>query len=235
LRKIWISINIFFWTLFFGIGSIISIKLSNNKNNFKYYGIKWSEVLIKASGVQLEIIGEHNIKDNKNYIFAPNHSSFMDFPVLFVAINKYLVFVAKKELKKIPIFKSILNVSGFIFVDRDNTSDAIDSLNELKSDIKNTPRSVVVFPEGTRSSSNQLQSFKKGAAVLSINTGLPIIPVYIMGSFDWWDTKNFRKNSNKIVVNFGKSIITENKQYEDRENITNSIKKEIIKLQNNEI
>lgn len=192
-------------------------------------------MLIKASGVQLEIIGEHNIKDNKNYIFAPNHSSFMDFPVLFVAINKYLVFVAKKELKKIPIFKSILNVSGFIFVDRDNTSDAIDSLNELKSDIKNTPRSVVVFPEGTRSSSNQLQSFKKGAAVLSINTGLPIIPVYIMGSFDWWDTKNFRKNSNKIVVNFGKPIITENKQYEDRKNITNSIKKEIIKLQNNEI
>ena len=235
MRKIWISINIFFWTLFFGIGSIISIKLSNNKNNFKYYGIKWSEMLIKASGVQLEIIGEHNIKDNKNYIFAPNHSSFMDFPVLFVAINKYLVFVAKKELKKIPIFKSILNVSGFIFVDRDNTSAAIDSLNELKSDIKNTPRSVVVFPEGTRSSSNQLQSFKKGAAVLSINTGLPIIPVYIMGSFDWWDTKNFRKNSNKIVVNFGKPIITENKQYEDRENITNSIKKEIIKLQNNEI
>jgi len=192
-------------------------------------------MLIKASGVQLEIIGEHNIKDNKNYIFAPNHSSFMDFPVLFVAINKYLVFVAKKELKKIPIFKSILNVSGFIFVDRDNTSDAIDSLNELKSDIKNTPRSVVVFPEGTRSSSNQLQSFKKGAAVLSINTGLPIIPVYIMGSFDWWDTKNFRKNSNKIVVNFGKPIITENKQYEDRKNITNSIKKEITKLQNNEI
>jgi len=235
LRKIWISINVFFWTLFFGIGSIISIKLSNNKNNFKYYGIKWSEMLIKTSGVQLEIIGEHNIKDNKNYIFAPNHSSFMDFPVLFVAINKYLVFVAKKELKKIPIFKSILNVSGFIFVDRDNTSDAIDSLNELKSDIKNTPRSVVVFPEGTRSSSNQLQSFKKGAAVLSINTGLPIIPVYIMGSFDWWDTKNFRKNSKKIVVNFGKPIITENKQYEDRENITNSIKKEIIKLQNNEI
>ena len=235
MRRIWISINVFFWTIFFGVGSIISIKLSNNKNNFKYYGIKWSEMLIKASGVQLEIIGEHNIKDNKNYIFAPNHSSFMDFPVLFVAINKYLVFVAKKELKKIPIFKSILNVSGFIFVDRDNTSDAIDSLNELKSDIKNTPRSVVVFPEGTRSSSNQLQSFKKGAAVLSINTGLPIIPVYIMGSFDWWDTKNFRKNSNKIVVNFGKPIITENKQYEDRENITNSIKKEIIKLQNNEI
>ena len=235
MRRIWISINVFFWTIFFGVGSIISIKLSNNKNNFKYYGIKWSEMLIQTSGVQLEIIGEHNIKDNKNYIFAPNHSSFMDFPVLFVAINKYLVFVAKKELKKIPIFKSILNISGFIFVDRENPSDAINSLNELKSDIKNTPRSVVVFPEGTRSSSNQLQSFKKGAAILSINTGLPIIPVYIMGSFDWWNTKNFRKNFNKIVVNFGKPIITENKQYEDRENITNSIKKEIIKLQNNEI
>ena len=217
-----------------GIGSIISIKLSNNKNNFKYYSIKWSEMLIKTSGVQLEIRGKKNIKDNKNYIFAPNHSSFMDFPVLFVAVNKYLVFVAKKELERIPIFKSILSISGSIFVNRDNTNDAIDSLDELKSDIKNTPRSVVVFPEGTRSNLNQLKSFKKGAAVLSINTGLPIIPVYIMGSFDWWNTKNFRKNSNKIVINFGKPIITENKQYEDRKNITNSIKKEIIKLQNNE-
>ena len=217
-----------------GIGSIISIKLSNNKNNFKYYSIKWSEMLIKTSGVQLEIRGKKNIKANKNYIFAPNHSSFMDFPVLFVAVNKYLVFVAKKELERIPIFKSILSISGSIFVDRKNTNDAIDSLDELKSDIKNTPRSVVVFPEGTRSNLNQLKSFKKGAAVLSINTGLPIIPVYIMGSFDWWNTKNFRKNSNKIVVNFGKPIITENKQYEDRKNITNSIKKEIIKLQNDE-
>ena len=191
-------------------------------------------MLIKTSGVQLEIRGKKNIKDNKNYIFAPNHSSFMDFPVLFVAVNKYLVFVAKKELERIPIFKSILSISGSIFVNRDNTNDAIDSLDELKSDIKNTPRSVVVFPEGTRSNLNQLKSFKKGAAVLSINTELPIIPVYIMGSFDWWNTKNFRKNSNKIVVNFGKPIITENKQYEDRKNITNSIKKEIIKLQNNE-
>ncbi len=191
-------------------------------------------MLIKTSGVQLEIRGKKNIKDNKNYIFAPNHSSFMDFPVLFVAVNKYLVFVAKKELERIPIFKSILSISGSIFVDRKNTNDAIDSLDELKSDIKNTPRSVVVFPEGTRSNLNQLKSFKKGAAVLSINTGLPIIPVYIMGSFDWWNTKNFRKNSNKIVVNFGKPIITENKQYEDRKNITNSIKREIIKLQNNE-
>ena len=167
----------FFWCFFLGIGSIISMNLSNNNNNFKYYSIKWSEMLIKTSGVQLEIRGKKNIKDNKNYIFAPNHSSFMDFPVLFVAVNKYLVFVAKKELERIPIFKSILSISGSIFVDRKNTNDAIDSLDELKSDIKNTPRSVVVFPEGTRSNLNQLKSFKKGAAVLSINTGLPIIPV----------------------------------------------------------
>ena len=99
-----------------GIGSIISIKLSNNKNNFKYYSIKWSEMLIKTSGVQLEIRGKKNIKANKNYIFAPNHSSFMDFPVLFVAVNKYLVFVAKKELERIPIFKSILSISGLSLI-----------------------------------------------------------------------------------------------------------------------
>ena len=232
MRKIWVSINIFFWTLLLGVSSIISIKISRDKSNFKYYGIKWSEFLIKISGVKLTINGKRNIRDDKNYIFAPNHTSFIDFPVLFISIGKYLVFVAKKELKRIPIFNSILDISGFIFVDRQNTDKAVKSLDKLKTDIKNTPRSIVIFPEGTRSESLELGAFKKGAAVLGINTGLPIVPVYIDGAFNWWNA-NFRDNSNQIVVNFGEPILTKDIKYSERENLTALIKKRIIGLKNN--
>ncbi|GIS42134.1 MAG: hypothetical protein Ct9H90mP15_01740 [Candidatus Neomarinimicrobiota bacterium] len=148
MRKVWISINILFWTLILGVLSVISIKISRDKTNFKYYSTKWSEFLIKISGVELEINGKENIEDDKNYIFAPNHTSFIDFPVLFISVGKYLVFVAKKELKRIPIFNSILDVSGCVFVDRENTDKAVKSLDKLKKDIENTPRSIVIFPEG---------------------------------------------------------------------------------------
>ena len=232
MRKIWVSINILFWTLILGVSSIISIKISRNKNNFKYYSIKWSKFLIKISGVRLEINGKENIANDKNYIFAPNHTSFIDFPVLFISVGKYLVFVAKKELKRIPIFNSILDISGFVFVDRENTDKAVKSLDELKADIKNIPRSIVIFPEGTRSESLELGNFKKGAAVLGINTGLPIVPVYIDGAFNWWD-KNFRDNSNQIVVNFGEPILTKDIKYSERENLTKLIKDRIIGLKKN--
>ena len=232
MRKVWVSINILFWTLILGVSSVISIKISGDKSSFKYYSIKWSEFLIKISGVKLEINGKKNIEDNKNYIFSPNHTSFIDFPVLFVSVGKYLVFVAKKELKRIPIFNSILDVSGCVFVDRENTDKAVKSLDKLKKDIENTPRSIVIFPEGTRSESLELGNFKKGAAVLGINTGLPIIPVYIDGSFDWWN-KNFRDNYNKIVVNFGEPILTKDIKYSERNNLTDLIKKRIIGLRKN--
>ena len=232
MRKIWVSINILFWTLILGVASIISIKISRDKSNFKYYSIKWSEFLIKTSGVKLEINGKENIKVNKNYIFAPNHTSFIDFPVLFVSVGKYLVFVAKKELKRIPIFNSILDVSGCVFVDRENTDKAVESLDKLKTNIENIPRSIVIFPEGTRSKSLELGNFKKGAAVLGINTGLPIIPVYIDGSFNWWNA-NFRDNCNKIVVNFGEPISTKDINYSERENLTDLIKNRIIGLKKN--
>ena len=232
MRKIWVSINILFWTLILGVSSVISIKISGDKSSFKYYSIKWSEFLIKISGVKLEINGKENIEDNKNYIFSPNHTSFIDFPVLFVSVGKYLVFVAKKELKRIPIFNSILDISGFVFVDRENTDEAVKSLDELKADIKNIPRSIVIFPEGTRSESLELGNFKKGAAVLGINTGLPIVPVYIDGAFNWWD-KNFRDNSNQIVVNFGEPILTKDIKYSERENLTKLIKDRIIGLKKN--
>ena len=233
MRKVWVSINILFWTLILGVLSVISIKISRDKTNFKYYSKKRSEFLIKISGVELEINGKENIEDDKNYIFAPNHTSFIDFPVLFISVGKYLVFVAKKELKRIPIFNSILDVSGCVFVDRENTDKAVKSLDKLKKDIENTPRSIVIFPEGTRSESLELGNFKKGAAVLGINTGLPIIPVYIDGSFDWWN-KNFRDNYNKIVVNFGEPILTKDINYSGRENLTDLIKNRIITLKKNE-
>lgn len=211
---------------------MFSILLSKKKSNFKYYGIEWGKTLGKIMRIKLEVIGRENLQPDKNYIFAPNHSSVMDIPLLFVAVNRYLVFVAKKELGRIPIFKTIIKVAGFVLVDRKNNKNAIESLEKLRSDMDQSPRSVAIFPEGTRSRNGELQDFKKGAAIFGINTGMPIIPVAITGSYSWWKKSFFSKDLNIIKIIFGDPIDTKNSSYEDRNKITMSIKNEIIKLAN---
>ena len=134
--------------------------------------------------------GKHNLQD-RNYIFASNHASLIDIPLLLIAVNRYTVFIAKSELSKIPIFKSILDRAGFIFVDRRNNDSAVESMNNLMDDIKETPRSVAIFPEGTRTKDGELLPFKKGAAIFGINTKIPIIPVAISGTYHWSQKKLF--------------------------------------------
>ena len=198
----------------------------------RYYGINWGKTLGGLFGLKLRIIGRENFDINKQYIFAPNHSSVIDFQVLLIAANQYLVFVAKKELDRIPLFNTIIKTAGFVLVDRRNNKDAIKSLENLKLDLKKYPRSVAIFPEGSRSKDGNLQDFKKGAAVLGIDTGLPIIPVAIIGSYSWWNRSLFTKSPNIVTIIFGNPIQTSNSLYEDRDKITMGIKDQIIKLRN---
>jgi 1-acyl-sn-glycerol-3-phosphate acyltransferase len=183
-------------------------------------------------GIKLRVVGRENFDSNKQYIFAPNHSSIIDFQILLLAVNQYCVFVAKKELDRIPIFNTIIKTAGFVLVDRRNNKDAIRSLENLKLDLKKYPRSVAIFPEGSRTKDGNLQDFKKGAAVLGIDTGLPIIPVAIIGSYRWWNTGLFTKTTNIITIIFGDPINTSNSLYEDRNKITMGIKDQITKLRN---
>jgi 1-acyl-sn-glycerol-3-phosphate acyltransferase len=149
-----------------------------------------------------------------------------------ISTNRYTVFIAKKELSKIPIFKSIIDKAGFIFVDRKNNEDAIKSMNKLTSDIKKIPRSIAVFPEGTRTKDGSLQEFKKGPSVLGLNTKMPIVPVAISGSFKWTKKRIFDFSKNEVVIEFGKPIDSKNFTYKDRVDLTNLIKTDIIKMYN---
>ena len=209
---------------------MFAILLSKKKSNFKYYSVQWGKTLGRLFGIKLKVVGKENFDSNKQYIFAPNHSSLIDFQVLLVAVNQYLVFVAKKELGRIPIFNAIIRTAGFVLVDRRNNKKAVKSLEDLRLDMKKYPRSVAIFPEGTRSKDGNLQDFKKGAAVFGIDTGMPIIPVAITGSYSWWNRSLFSKKSNTINIIFGIPINTKNSSYEDRNKITMSIKDQIVKL-----
>jgi len=226
LRIIWIYLNLIFWTLLFGLSSFFTILLTGNKENFKFFGVIWGKTLSFIFNIKLVVKGKHNLQD-RNYIFASNHASLIDIPLLLIAVNRYTVFIAKSELSKIPIFKSILDRAGFIFVDRKNNDSAVKSMNNLMDDIKEIPRSVAIFPEGTRTSDGELLPFKKGAAIFAINTNIPVIPVAISGTYSWTKKKLFDISQSVISFEFGDPITTENYSFDDRDYLTEKIRTNI--------
>ena len=226
MRIIWIYLNLIFWTLLFGLSSFFTILLTGKKENFKFFGVIWGKTLSFIFNIKLIVKGKHNLQD-RNYIFASNHASLIDIPLLLIAVNRYTVFIAKSELSKIPIFKSILDRAGFIFVDRKNNDSAVKSMNNLMDDIKKIPRSVAIFPEGTRTSDGELLPFKKGADIFAINTDIPVIPVAISGTYSWSKKKLFDISQSVISFEFGEPITTENYSFDDRDYLTEKIKTNI--------
>ena len=226
MRIIWIYLNLIFWTLLFGLSSFFAILLTGKKENFKFFGVIWGKTLSFIFNIKLIVKGKHNLQ-NRNYIFASNHASLIDIPLLLIAVNRYTVFIAKSELSKIPIFKSILDRAGFIFVDRKNNDSAVKSMNNLMEDIKKIPRSVAIFPEGTRTSDGNLLPFKKGAAIFAINTDIPVVPVAISGTYSWSKKKLFDISQSVISFEFGEPITTENYSFDDRDYLTEKIKTNI--------
>ena len=226
MRIIWIYLNLIFWTLLFGLSSFFTILLTGKKENFKFFGVIWGKTLSFIFNIKLVVKGKHNLQ-NRNYVFASNHASLIDIPLLLIAVNRYTVFIAKSELSKIPIFKSILDMAGFIFVDRKNNDNAVKSMNNLMDDIKKIPRSVAIFPEGTRTSDGKLLPFKKGAAIFAINTNIPVIPVAISGTYSWSKKKLFDISQSVISFEFGEPITTENYSFDDRDYLTEKIKTNI--------
>ena len=227
MRIIWIYLNLIFWTLLFGLSSFFTIIFTGKKEYFKFFGIIWGKTLSFIFNIKLIVIGRENLLNESNYIFVPNHASLIDIPLLLIAVNRYTVFIAKHELRKIPIFKSILDKAGFIFVNRENNDSAIKSMNYLIKDIKKIPRSVGIFPEGTRTKDGNLLEFKKGTAIFGIDTKIPIVPIAISGSYNWSQKKIFDLSKSVITFEFSEPIITENLAYDDRDRLTEQIKASI--------
>ncbi len=133
------------------------------------------------AGARLEVEGGEHVDARRPTIYVANHQSTIDIPVMFLAVPLALRFIAKKELKYVPLLGWYMWIAGFIFVDRGNSRNAIASLDVAAEKIR-SGTSLVVFPEGTRSEDLVVQPFKKGAFRLAIKARCAVCPVAIEGS-----------------------------------------------------
>ena len=184
MRVIWFLINL---VLSISVCSIpiIVVGLFDKE---KYYTGKlikiWSRWVMWSTGIQYTINGLDKLNLDKQYIFMSNHESALDIVLGVASIPFNIVFLAKKELFRVPIFGWAMKSSGMIEIDRHNPEIARESVSDAVGTLINSSFSTLIYPEGTRSNGKELLPFKKGGFILAIRTQLPVVPVTIIGTGD---------------------------------------------------
>jgi len=166
-------------------------------------GILW------LSGIKLEITGLENFDHKKTYVYVSNHSSQYDIVAMQKSAPNRMSIVFKKELAKIPLFGWQLYFGPYVIIDRQSAEKAMKNIDEAKRLMETRGISILVFAEGTRSETGEIQPFKRGAFRLASKVGFPIIPVTVSGSNKIMAKGTFKLKPGKIHVHFDKPITTE--------------------------
>jgi 1-acyl-sn-glycerol-3-phosphate acyltransferase len=176
----------------------------------------WAKTILRWSGARIEVEGMERVDWERPMILVSNHQSWFDVFALVATIPAKLRFVAKEELSRIPIFGGAWRACGHVSVNRADRDDAIASLERAGARIRDESLAVIFFPEGTRSPDGELKRFKKGAFVLAIQTGTPVIPLGIAGTREIMPKGSFRIRPGRIRIVMGDPIPTRGLTHGDR-------------------
>ena len=160
----------------------------------------WSSAWLKAAGVELTIVGRENVDPERSYVVVANHSSNLDIMACFLALPLPIRFLAKKELFRIPLLATAMRDIGIVEVDRQARTAVHEQINSQARDLVAKGRSLIVYPEGTRSRTGVVGPFKKGAFTIAVSTGIPILPVAITGTHAAWKPRTLDVEGGEVVV-----------------------------------
>ena len=190
----------------------------------------WAHLLLASAGVTVTVEGSEHLSHSEAQVIVANHQSWFDILALFYVLPVELRFVAKKELFALPFFGTVLRALGHVRLDRSNLKAAIAAYEVASRYIRDQRLSVLVFPEGTRSRSGQLQPFKSGPFVLAIQSGAPVVPAYVSGTFGILPKGSIRVRPSAVHVHVGSPIPTASLTIEQREALRDRARAEVARL-----
>ena len=188
----------------------------------------WLNPLVKSAGVDFVVKGKENIPENEAVIYVPNHQGIFDMPALILNTPTPCGFIAKKELKKVPIVRTWMWLLDCVFIDRQNKREARVAIKEA-IELINKGRSMVIFPEGTRSRDGVPLPFKSGVMMIAKETKAKIVPVVLEGIIDRFEgTKNITPGT--VTVKFLPFIETENLSRDEMKAMPDQIRSQIVSV-----
>lgn len=181
----------------------------------------WARSLIHAAGVRVVLHGGEHIERTRGAVYASNHVSWFDIFAIASVLPSY-TFVAKAELRRIPIFGWGAEGAGVVFLSRENRKSAFEAYEGVAAEI-GRGRSVVVCPEGTRGDDYPLRPFKKGPFVLAIRATAPIVPTVVHGAREVMGRHSWRIRAGTVHVHLLPAVETTGYDYEQRHEVMSQV------------
>jgi len=174
----------------------------------------WARSINRVAGVKVVVHGAHRLDKAAGSVFVSNHVSWFDIFALASQVP-WCSFVAKSELRRIPLFGFAAECVGIVFLDRENRKQAFQSY-ELAAKEVQRGRAIVVCPEGTRGRDYHLRPFKKGPFVLAIASQTPIIPTVVYGAREVMPKGSWRIRAGTVELHFLEPLPTVGYDYDHR-------------------
>ena len=189
----------------------------------------WARLCIWASGCKLIVRGKENLGKHPVAVYASNHTSYMDAPVIYAAIPFQFRIIARKQLWPVPFIGWHLNRSGQIPIDTSNPPASLASLGGgVKALRSGMP--MFVFPEGGRTSDGELRPFLSGAAYLAIRAQVPLVPIALCGVFDLLPIHTRHLYPVELTVRVGEPIDTKGMTPRQTDELTTRLRNAIEEL-----
>jgi 1-acyl-sn-glycerol-3-phosphate acyltransferase len=221
LRTIFIGVFLSLYIILAGIPLLIYTVISRDPDPLYWAGINGVMFFVRAVGVRVRVAGTERIPQG-TCLFVANHTSSADAPAVVGAIPRRIAILLKKSLFDYPIVGQAFHLAHFIPVDRSRRDSAISSL-EKAIEAMRAGQSFLIYPEGTRSPDGRLQQFKKGAVVMAIKAGVPIVPVACSGAHRVMEKRSLVIHPGEILVEFLEPIDAWKYSFEERETLNDLV------------
>jgi 1-acyl-sn-glycerol-3-phosphate acyltransferase len=217
----------FLATGFFGSLSLLASCFEKDGQLQHKIARQWARILLRICGAPVTIIGAGHLRPVA--IYASNHTSFMDTPVVFGSLPFQFRILAKQSLWKWPFIGWHLNRSGQIPVEEDTSRGSVSGLSRAVKAVR-AGMPLFIFPEGGRTRDGQLQPFMNGPAFLAIRAQVPLIPMALIGTYELLPihSHHFRSRPVKLVV--GEPIDTSQYTIRQTDELTARLRQEIARL-----
>lgn len=198
---------IYLYTGIMGSLSLLSSFFDRDGSMQHWFACTWARMILKTTFVRVHIDGLEHIDPARPAVYAANHLSALDIPVLYSSLPTHFRILAKRELFSYPFLGWHLKRSGQIPIDPGNARASLRSLNRANHSLrKGMP--LVIFPEGGRSRDGHMREFMGGAFYMAIKAQAPVVPVVLVGTYELLPMNSFHLRPGRVEMIVGKPIST---------------------------